>query len=318
MKHFLTSLIVAIAVVLVALNTPVRWYDVSRWFGETRLGTAFTTLTSADQLSAFPTTYNANLTLTANLTAANAFSALNTFTQSSSTMFSCYGPCYFGGSATSSFASTGALTLITPLTTANGGTGSTSFTSNSLIFYNGSALVSTSSNPLYVDAIVATSSTRFSGFATSTPWALLSINPNGISGPSFAIGSSTRTLWLTTNGGQSRSCESVPATSTSMTVNFGSSCNQVLVQAGTAGITLTLSGGTIGDTKRLVICNPNDTAGAITWASSPANLILWSAGAAPALTTTANKCNVVSFVVTQSTSTTNTSLRYFGAGNTGF
>ena len=39
------------------------------------------------------------------------------------------------------------------------------------------------------------------GIGTTTPWGLLSINPNGITGPSFAIGSSTATNFVVTNGG---------------------------------------------------------------------------------------------------------------------
>ncbi|MDP1721599.1 MAG: hypothetical protein Q8L37_00150, partial [Candidatus Gottesmanbacteria bacterium] len=40
------------------------------------------------------------------------------------------------------------------------------------------------------------------GIGTTSPWAQLSINPNGILGPSFAIGSSTATNLIVTNGGQ--------------------------------------------------------------------------------------------------------------------
>jgi hypothetical protein len=39
------------------------------------------------------------------------------------------------------------------------------------------------------------------GIGTTTPWAQLSINPNGIAGPAFAIGSSTQTSFVVTNGG---------------------------------------------------------------------------------------------------------------------
>lgn len=39
------------------------------------------------------------------------------------------------------------------------------------------------------------------GIGTSTPWGLLSVNPNGISGPSFVVGSSTATSLIVTNGG---------------------------------------------------------------------------------------------------------------------
>jgi len=40
------------------------------------------------------------------------------------------------------------------------------------------------------------------GIATTTPWGLLSINPNGIIGPAFVIGSSTATHLIVTNGGE--------------------------------------------------------------------------------------------------------------------
>ncbi|MDE2106282.1 MAG: hypothetical protein KGL39_54180, partial [Patescibacteria group bacterium] len=39
------------------------------------------------------------------------------------------------------------------------------------------------------------------GIGTTTPWAQLSVNPNGITGPAFAIGSSTKTNFVVTNGG---------------------------------------------------------------------------------------------------------------------
>ncbi len=39
------------------------------------------------------------------------------------------------------------------------------------------------------------------GVASTTPWGLLSVNPNGISGPSFVIGSSTATNFIVTNAG---------------------------------------------------------------------------------------------------------------------
>ena len=40
------------------------------------------------------------------------------------------------------------------------------------------------------------------GIGTTSPWAQFSINPNGITGPAFAIGSSTATNFVVTNGGQ--------------------------------------------------------------------------------------------------------------------
>jgi len=39
------------------------------------------------------------------------------------------------------------------------------------------------------------------GVGSTTPWGLLSVNPNGITGPAFVIGSSTATNFIVTNGG---------------------------------------------------------------------------------------------------------------------
>ena len=39
------------------------------------------------------------------------------------------------------------------------------------------------------------------GISSTTPWGLLSVNPNGITGPAFVIGSSTATNLIVTNGG---------------------------------------------------------------------------------------------------------------------
>ncbi|MDO8589656.1 MAG: hypothetical protein Q7R69_00050, partial [bacterium] len=44
-------------------------------------------------------------------------------------------------------------------------------------------------------------SSRNVGIGTTTPWGLLSVNPNGISGPSFVVGSSTATNFIVTNVG---------------------------------------------------------------------------------------------------------------------
>src|ERR1051326_1399197 len=72
------------------------------------------------------------------LTNSNIWTALQLFNgKASSTLFSSYGPAYFGGTATSSFSTSGALTLATPLTTANGGTGTTTWQTGSIPFYNG-------------------------------------------------------------------------------------------------------------------------------------------------------------------------------------
>ncbi|PCI28450.1 hypothetical protein COB55_03855, partial [Candidatus Wolfebacteria bacterium] len=51
-------------------------------------------------------------------------------------------------------------------------------------------------------ALTITHSNAYVGVSTTTPWALLSVEPDGISGPSFAIGSSTKTDFVVTNGGR--------------------------------------------------------------------------------------------------------------------
>ncbi|HET9641472.1 MAG TPA: immunoglobulin-like domain-containing protein, partial [Candidatus Paceibacterota bacterium] len=45
------------------------------------------------------------------------------------------------------------------------------------------------------------STTHKVGISTSSPWGLLSVNPSGITGPSFVVGSSTATNFVVTNGG---------------------------------------------------------------------------------------------------------------------
>lgn len=51
---------------------------------------------------------------------------------------------------------------------ANGGTNNTNYSTNSLVYFDGSKITSTSSNPLYVGSIVATSTTNTNTFAATT------------------------------------------------------------------------------------------------------------------------------------------------------
>ena len=63
------------------------------------------------------------------------------------------------------------------------------------------------------------------GIASTTPWALLGVNPNGISGPSFAIGSSTKTDFIVTNAGNVGIGTSSPTTSLYVFENDSSNPN---------------------------------------------------------------------------------------------
>lgn len=142
MKQILITVITTFVVGIFMLNVPARWWSVSAWLDNISptVGTAFTTLSSSDTLSNFPSTYNTNITLTPNLTTANSFTTgTQQFPSASSTTFGCYGPCSFGASATSSFSTAGALTLISPLAIASGGTASTSLTLNQVMIGNGSS-----------------------------------------------------------------------------------------------------------------------------------------------------------------------------------
>ena len=92
-----------------------------------------------------------------------------------------------------------------PVTTSGTLTGAISTSGNSFLTTNqaGTNIIATTSL-ITVSSLTATSSTNFSGFATSTPYGFLSINPTQLMGtaPSFVIGSSTLTHFRIDNGGQ--------------------------------------------------------------------------------------------------------------------
>lgn len=99
-------------------------------------------------------------TLTAN--------GLTTLGNASTTLFSAYGPAYFGATATSTFSSAGVLTLISPLGVGSGGTGLTSATA-------GYTLIGDSASALQATSTLFVSSTGYVGIGTSTPNNLLSV-----------------------------------------------------------------------------------------------------------------------------------------------
>lgn len=96
---------------------------------------------------------------------------------------------------TATGAGVGNIALSVPISVANGGTNQTSYAANIILTSNaaGTSLVATSSNPLYVSSINATSTTLFNGFfGTSSPYAALSINAPAMgTAPYIAIGSTT-------------------------------------------------------------------------------------------------------------------------------
>ena len=128
------------------------------------------------------------------------------------------------------------------------------------------------------------------GIGSSTPFARLAIGANGA---------------ITTT-------ENKPATSTPMTISWIDG-NQQLVQIGYSAMTISFSDYIAGQILRLVVCNPGGTAGTITWGTS----IEWQGATAPTQTTTANYCDLYTFIATQATSTTG-AIKIFGAAATGF
>ena len=77
-----------------------------------------------------------------------------------------------------------------------GATVSLAASSSVLTFASSTAFTASGSGYFAADAGASV------GVGTTSPWALLSINPNGIAGPAFAIGSSTATNFLVTNAGK--------------------------------------------------------------------------------------------------------------------
>lgn len=164
------------------------------------------------------------------------------------------------------------------------------------------------------------------GIGTSTPWGLLSINANGGSVPYFAVGSSSATLFTITKTGNTgigttspwaaftldrmgalasstiAINEYRPATSTAATIDCRTSI-QHHWRIGASATTLTLAGMIPGQTCRVIVENPNSTAGALTWAAPSGWYLQWIGGTTPTQTTTANHSDVWSFVATQGSST---------------
>lgn len=148
------------------------------------------------------------------------------------------------------------------------------------------------------------------GIGSTTPGALLAISPVAGSAAPFIIGSSTpsQPTFQVTPGRQTATCldkygnAPLPATSTTMTVDWINSCPEVDINIGTAGVTISLINATTsnmsGSKKLLNICNSGSTASTVTWKG-----VQWYGGTSPTQTTTANKCDTYSFHVTSGTST---------------
>lgn len=146
-------------------------------------------------------------------------------------------------------------------------------------------------------------------FLVNTNTNALSISSAGKTG----IGTSTPTYDLTLSSGKSAVVQEVAlATSTSMTLTPDNGSQQ-LIRMGSAAMTITAGAFVAGAKVNFIVCNPNGTAGTITWSG-----FHYFGGSAPTQTTTANQCDDYLAQATQATSTTATSPLVFlaqaGAG----
>lgn len=241
--------------------------------------------------------------------------------------------------------SSGTLTLTGTLGIANGGTNATSFSvSNGITYYDGTRLVNNSALTFDGTKLITTfaSTTNLTssgetwlatsgasvGIGTTSPYSMLSV-AGQVVGRNFIATSTTATSTFASSvgiasstpfsrlsvgagggtGGSIMASEHRPATSTTATISWTDG-NQQLYRHGTQATTISFSNYTDGQTLRLVVCNPGGSAGAITWGTQ----VLWSGGTTPTQTTTANKCDVWSFIATGATST----LKILGAQSANF
>jgi len=135
-----------------AIVTLLCFMFASQFSSQKYSGVQTTTILGSDTLSATRTVLNKmfadyayainkfSTTTTNTYTSGNIFAYAST-SQLTANSIQCYGSCSFGATATSSFSGAGALTLITPLTVPNGGTASTTLSSNQVLLGNGASAI---------------------------------------------------------------------------------------------------------------------------------------------------------------------------------
>lgn len=142
--YVITSIIVSFIVTLSILNLPTSWFNLSH--KSTLVGSTFTQLSGINTLSAFPTTYNSNLAITANTSAPNSFIGGDTFqgTETYQGGFVAQASSTVNGNLTSSGIGTfNSLTLSNPVTIQNGGTSSTTLSQYQVLLGNGTSGITT-------------------------------------------------------------------------------------------------------------------------------------------------------------------------------
>lgn len=224
---------------------------------------------------------------------------------------------------------TGTLSLAFGTTTSNTWDGIQTFTNNPILSAL-TGLISGNSGTLYATATstLSASSPLTGSFTQVGSGGALGLGTIGIAnggtatttggvtnGVSYYNGTNiTNGSGFTYNGNEVVTNASQPATTTSMSLDWANTPNQVEYRIGNAATTITIFDATttqmLGSRKVAWVCNPNETAGALTWVG-----VEWI-GTAPTQTTTANVCDVYSFDILHATSTT--AFKVAGSGGSNF
>lgn len=123
MINILISVLISAGLLLGALNVPVSWFDIV----PKKLGASITTLDGTENLSAFPTTYNANLN-----------SLNNTKLESGSTA----GELIIGTTTVGTLTATSTVSFLSALGETSGGTGQSTYTTGDILYASASNVLS--------------------------------------------------------------------------------------------------------------------------------------------------------------------------------
>lgn len=280
--------------------------------GTTCSGTAPATCTSFSYLFNTATNY-----ATTTLATTTSFWSQGVFFSSSTKQASQFPYASSTSHSVSGVLSAGTLVLTNDLAVAQGGTGVSTFGCTLCVLY------STATDGLnseaaftYSAALNLLTAENASTTALSTSYASSTRLWSYFLGVSSTTGLNAVSIGATTSLASIAVLENVVATSTAITIDWTKG-NQQTVQLGTSATAIGFDkASTTGQTLRLVVCNPGAAAGALSFATRG---ILWQGGTTPTQTTTANKCDVWSFILTQATSTfASPSTRIFGAQSANF
>ena len=118
----------------------------------------------------------------------------------------------------------------------------------------------------------------------------------GLTAGNVGIGSTSPTRLLTVAGGTILNTEYTVSTSSTMTISWASSTQQ-LIKLGHAAVTINMSNYAPGGVLRLPLCQDSTGGATVTWDSK----IRWASSTAPTLSG-ANHCDLITFVATAGTS----------------